>query len=170
MLVETKDFRDICETRFSELSCSWILFCSEKNFQLYQTVLTYFILLVKQNEQWVINFTFLYTSYVWDNTAIVKKKYHLKISTDLYSLSSLEYKEKGGFYEPSVCLYVCMNTPLASAWRVRRILFTFSIQEFMNPSLVPGEREHFSSKNEGSLDGLHDTKWHFLENTSNDFV
>jgi hypothetical protein len=39
---------------------------------------------------------------------------------------------------PSLCL--------ASAWMVDQILFVFSIQEFIQHKLVPGECEHSSSK------------------------
>jgi hypothetical protein len=46
-----------------------------------------------------------------------EEKYHLKISTDLHFLSSLEYKEKGGFcmpsVRPSVCMYVRIRPSLA---------------------------------------------------------
>jgi hypothetical protein len=64
-------------------------------------------------------------------------------------------RENGFWY--AVCMYVstfmclCVDLRLDSAWTVRRMLFTFGIQEVIHHSSVPGELafEHSSSKNRG---------------------
>jgi hypothetical protein len=45
-----------------------------------------------------------------------------------------------------VCVYSWMNVPLASAYRVGRIVFVFGIQEFIHPRSVPTKSEHSSTK------------------------
>jgi hypothetical protein len=70
---------------------------------------------------------------------------------------------------PSVCLNEWTDVRLASSWAVRRIVFTFGIQEFIHARSVPDESEHFSYRIRALQTSPKIQNVDFLENVSNEF-
>lgn len=64
-----------------------------------------------------------------------------------------------------ICVSVCVDMCLAVARTVCSVLLICSIQKVIHHSLVDGEHEDSSSKNNGPADVPPRTKWRFFKNS-----